>query len=249
MNQYFSIGTDFHRITRETPKTYYYHKVLPTDTIFCDYSIMFVSMASISFKLYLNSNELDDKECKILKSKFNYVTRDTIDNLMWVNNDLVTIDEEFMNNHFLFSSRSSLELSFILKKLVSSLTSNQIKAKLNQNCDYSKKCFNEVLNKLKLFHKKYGQWIQDNMTKIKYTMSYNTNKIIDFDTYNNAPKKLEHYYILSDNYELLNSTIDKTNMTEKNAISSTYFKNLLTSDNNKDIFIELIFALNLNSFA
>ena len=185
---YFIQGGKIYKIVRQTAKTYFYKELKPSKDVVLDNGTLFINaMNFISFKQYLNVDDLEEEQYKILKSKFNaenVIDESNIQSLLFINKSHYEIDEEVMNNHLFFRNDNfrMLRIAFILGKLVSSLTSVYIKRQVFElQNNYTIDRYNETLEKFQHFYLEYNDDIINNLEYIKFSLFYENGNGSDFE--------------------------------------------------------------------
>ena len=155
---YFIQGGKIYKIVRQTAKTYFYKELKPSKDVVLDNGTLFINAINfMSFKQYLNIDDLEEEQYKILKSKFNaenVIDESIIQSLLFINKSHYEIDEEVMNNHLFFRNDNFrlLRIAFILGQLVSSLTSVYIKRQVFElQNNYTINIYNDILQSFNIF--------------------------------------------------------------------------------------------------
>ena len=185
---YFIQGGKIYKIVRQTAKTYFYKELKPSKDVVLDNGTLFINaMNFISFKQYLNIDDLEEEQYKILKSKFNaenVIDESIIQSLLFINKSHYEIDEEVMNNHLFFRNDNFrlLRIAFKLGRFVSSLTSVYIKRQVFELHDnYTIDRYNETLEKFQHFYLEYNNDIINNLEYIKFSLFYENGNGSDFE--------------------------------------------------------------------
>ena len=184
---YFIQGGKIYKIVRQTAKTYFYKELKPSKDVVLDNGTLFINIINISFKQYLNIDDLEDEQYKILKSKFNaenVIDESIIQSLLFINKSHYEIDEEVMNNHLFFRNDnfSLLMIAFILGRFVSSLTSVYIKRQVFElQNNYTINIYNDILQKFQHFYLEYNDDIINNLEYIKFSLFYKNGNGSDFE--------------------------------------------------------------------
>ena len=175
---YFIQGGKIYKIVRETAKTFFYKELKPSKDVVLDNGTLFINSINISFKQYLNIDDLEEEQYKILKSKFNaenVIDESIIQSLLFINKSHYEIDEEVMNNHLFFRNDnfSLLMIAFILGRFVSSLTSVYIKRQVFElQNNYTINIYNDTLKRFQLFYIQYNNDITNNLEYIRFSLFY-----------------------------------------------------------------------------
>ena len=185
---YFIQGGKIYKIVRQTAKTFFYKELKPSKDVVLDNGTLFINaMNFISFKQYLNIDDLEEEQYKILKSKFNaenVIDESIIQSLLFINKSHYEIDEEVMNNHLFFRNDNFrlLRIAFKLGRFVSSLTSVYIKRQVFELHDnYTIDRYNETLEKFQHFYLEYNDDIINNLEYIKFSLFYENGNGSDFE--------------------------------------------------------------------
>ena len=184
---YFIQGGKIYKIVRQTAKTYFYKELKPSKDVVLDNGTLFINSINISFKQYLNIDDLEEEQYKILKSKFNaenVIDESIIQSLLFINKSHYEIDEEVMNNHLFFRNDnfSLLMIVFILGRFVSSLTSVYIKRQVFElQNNYTINIYNDILQKFQHFYLEYNDDIINNLEYIKFSLFYENGNGSDFE--------------------------------------------------------------------
>jgi len=184
---YFIQGGKIYKIVRQTAKTFFYKELKPSKDVVLDNGTLFINCINISFKQYLNIDDLEDEQYKILKSKFNaenVIDESIIQSLLFINKSHYEIDEEVMNNHLFFRNDnfSLLMIAFILGRFVSSLTSVYIKRQVFElQNNYTINIYNDILQKFQHFYLEYNDDIINNLEYIKFSLFYENGNGSDFE--------------------------------------------------------------------
>jgi len=184
---YFIQGGKIYKIVRQTAKTYFYKELKPSKDVVLDNGTLFINSINISFKQYLNIDDLEEEQYKILKSKFNaenVIDESIIQSLLFINKSHYEIDEEVMNNHLFFRNDnfSLLMIAFILGRFVSSLTSVYIKRQVFElQNNYTINIYNDILQKFQHFYLEYNDDIINNLEYIKFSLFYKNGNGSDFE--------------------------------------------------------------------
>ena len=184
---YFIQDCKIYKIVRQTAKTFFYKELKPSKDVVLDNGTLFIDIINISFKQYLNIDDLEDEQYKILKSKFNaenVIDESIIQSLLFINKSHYEIDEEVMNNHLFFRNDNFrlLRIAFNLGRFVSSLTSVYIKRQVFELQDnYTINIYNNTLQKFQHFYLEYNDDIINNLEYIKFSLFYENGNGSDFE--------------------------------------------------------------------
>ena len=186
MNTIFRDGDNLYKIVRETPKTYFYKMILPTQKRVGNKSLLFFFQQSVSYKKYdPNHIILHHTERKTLKTCFHpeqEINFNEFGNHFLMDYRWVEIDENILNNHLFFDEDEELfKMVFQLRFYVESLKSHYIKIRLDRNEPGIKEIFNHNLLKLKSLYDDWQSTIIDNMDRIVFTIDFKKLQSTNFE--------------------------------------------------------------------